>query len=52
MSEIAETMRAVRIHAPGGAEAMRVETVPGDHNSMLTGENAAALGAKLAALIP
>ncbi|MBN8231299.1 alpha/beta fold hydrolase [Corallococcus macrosporus] len=31
---------------------VRVETVPGDHNSMLTGENAAALGAKLAALIP
>jgi NADPH2:quinone reductase len=28
MSEIPETMRAVRIHAPGGAEAMRVETVP------------------------
>ena len=28
MSEIGETMRAVRIHAPGGAEAMRVETVP------------------------
>ncbi|RKH66941.1 alpha/beta fold hydrolase, partial [Corallococcus aberystwythensis] len=31
---------------------VRVETVPGDHNSMLIGENAVALGAKLAALIP
>lgn len=28
MSDRAETMRAVRVHAPGGAEAMRVETVP------------------------
>jgi NADPH2:quinone reductase len=28
MSETGETMRVVRIHAPGGAEAMRVETVP------------------------
>ncbi|NNC19845.1 alpha/beta fold hydrolase, partial [Corallococcus exiguus] len=31
---------------------LRVETVPGDHQSMLTGENAEGLGAKLAALLP
>ena len=28
MTETTNSMRAVRIHAPGGAEAMRVETVP------------------------
>ncbi|NNC08842.1 alpha/beta fold hydrolase, partial [Corallococcus exiguus] len=31
---------------------VRVETVPGDHQSMLTGGNAEGLGAKLAALLP
>jgi len=28
MNELPDTMRAVRIHAPGGAEQLRVETVP------------------------
>ena len=28
MTDVPQTMRAVRIHAPGGAEAMRVEDVP------------------------
>ncbi|MBZ4375547.1 type I polyketide synthase [Corallococcus sp. AS-1-6] len=31
---------------------LRVETVPGDHQSMLLGENAVGLGAKLAAFLP
>ncbi|NOJ93037.1 alpha/beta fold hydrolase, partial [Corallococcus coralloides] len=31
---------------------LRVETVPGDHQSMLTGGNAEGLGAKLAAFLP
>ncbi|AFE09964.1 malonyl CoA-acyl carrier protein transacylase [Corallococcus coralloides DSM 2259] len=31
---------------------VRVETVPGDHQSMLTGGNAEGLGAKLAAFLP
>ncbi|NOK21203.1 hypothetical protein, partial [Corallococcus carmarthensis] len=31
---------------------VRVESVPGDHQSMLTGENAVGLGAKLAAFLP
>ncbi|GMT99726.1 hypothetical protein KH5H1_38460 [Corallococcus caeni] len=31
---------------------LRVESVPGDHQSMLTGENAEGLGAKLAAFLP
>jgi hypothetical protein len=31
---------------------IRVETVPGNHLSMLLGENAVGLGAKLAAFLP
>lgn len=44
--------RHVELEWLDSGAVVRVETVPGDHLSMLTGENAAGLGARLEAFLP